>query len=425
MPFSSLGLPASLLANLSRLGFTTPTPIQAQAIPAVQAGRDVVGTAQTGTGKTAAFLLPLMQAMLGEKRGPATALVLTPTRELAQQIEASFRQFASGTPLRSALVVGGVAEFPQERALRGNLDLVVATPGRLLAHLRSGRVHLKGVTRLVLDEADQMFDLGFLPDVKQILRHLTARKQTLLFSATFPPEVAELSRSLLQEPVKVEIGTCGEAASTVTQTIYPVPAHRKVALLEHLLEQMERPSVLVFTRTKSGARRLAQKLYEAGHLVDELHSGRTPAQRTRAMQGFRDRKFPILIATNIAARGLDVRHITHVVNFDVGGTPEEHVHRVGRVGRGGDEGQAIIFVSPEERGQMARIERRIGRLPCCKLDDFDYSLPAPKATKAPARFGTGGSGPGRPRKPRPEAVISAEKPFGGKKRKPSRGQGRR
>lgn len=440
MPFQSFGLPASLLANLERLGFTTPTPIQERAIPIVQSGRDVVGTAQTGTGKTAAFLLPLMQAMLAEKRGPATTLVLTPTRELAQQIEANFRSLAQGTPLRSALVVGGVPEFPQERALRGSLDLVVATPGRLLAHLRGGRVHLKGVLRLVLDEADQMFDLGFLPDVKQIIRHLTARKQTLLFSATFPSEVAELSRTILTDPVEVAVGTTGAAATTVSQTIYPVPMHRKAALLEHLLEQMERPSVLVFTRTKQGARRLAQRLYDAGHEVGELHSGRTPSQRTRAMQGFRDRKFPILVATNIAARGLDVRHITHVINFDVGGTPEEHVHRIGRVGRGGDEGQAIIFVAPEERGQMARIERRVGRLPCVKLDDFDYSLPAtPGKTKSRATVGAaeraGGDRSGdrtgdseKPRKPRTHGSkldLGDKKPFEGKKRKPTRGQGRR
>ncbi|MFQ3593356.1 MAG: DEAD/DEAH box helicase [Gemmataceae bacterium] len=448
MSFQSFGLPVSLLVNLERLGFSTPTPIQERAIPVIQAGRDLVGTAQTGTGKTAAFLLPLLQAMLSEKRGPASTLVLTPTRELAQQIEANFRALAHGTALRSTLVIGGVAEFPQERSLRGNLDLVVATPGRLLAHLRGGRVHLRGVTRLVLDEADQMFDLGFLPDVQQVLRHLSSRKQTLLFSATFPNEVAELSRSILNEPVEVTVGTTGAAATTVSQTIYPVPLHRKTALLEHLLEQMEQPSVLVFTRTKQGARRLAQRLYDAGHQVAELHSGRTASQRTRAMQGFRERKFPILVATNIAARGVDVRHITHVINYDVSGTPEEHVHRIGRVGRGGDCGQAILFVAPEERAQMARIERRIGRLPCVKLDDFDYSLPAsaasPGKSKGRATVGPVGEsglvpsgGQSKPRKARAakvpagkassgyRAAESEKKPFAGKKRKSSRGQGRR
>jgi ATP-dependent RNA helicase RhlE len=437
MSFQSFALPACLLSNLQRLGLTTPTPIQQRAIPVVQSGRDVVGTAQTGTGKTIAFLLPLLQAMLAEKRGPASTLVLTPTRELAQQIEASFRALAQGTALRSALVVGGVAEFPQERALGGSLDLVVATPGRLLAHLRGGRVHLKGVTRLVLDEADQMFDLGFLPDVKKIVRHLTARQQTLLFSATFPTQVAELSRTLLSDPVEVAIGTTGAAATTVSQTIYPVPLHRKMALLEHLLEQMERPSVLVFTRTKQGARRLAQRLCAAGHEVGELHSGRSPSQRTRALQGFRERRFTILVATNLAARGLDIRHLTHVIHFDVGGTPEEHVHRIGRVGRAGDLGQALIFVAPEERAQMARIERRVGRLPCVKLDDFDYSLPASPAQastrNAPMLASASPAGvPAKPHKPRSIQVKAsgqsdrgAKNPSRGNKRKPFPGRGRR
>jgi ATP-dependent RNA helicase RhlE len=407
MPFQQFGFPPALHANLRALGYTTPTPIQAQAIPAVASGKDVVGTAQTGTGKTAAFLLPILHQLLAAPRGPAAALVLSPTRELAQQIEICFRKLAHGTGLRSALVVGGVAEYPQERALAGKLDVVVATPGRLLAHLRGGRVHLKGVTTLVLDEADQMFDLGFFPDLKRILAFLPARKQTLLFSATMPAEVADLSKSILRDPVRVAIGVQGTAAATVTQTIYPVPAHRKTALLEHLLEQMERPSVLVFTRTKSGARRLAQRLSDAGHDVGELHSGRSPNQRTRTMQGFRDRAFPILVATNIAARGLDVRHVTHVVNFDVAGTPEEHVHRIGRVGRAGDEGEALVLLSPDEHPQMARIERRVGRLDRLTLEDFDYAArpEAKKPSPRPDRH------PGRP----------TEKP----RHKPSRGQGRR
>ncbi|MGL4554756.1 MAG: DEAD/DEAH box helicase [Gemmataceae bacterium] len=415
MPFQQFGFPPALLANLRALGYTAPTPIQAQGIPAVASGKDVVGTAQTGTGKTAAFLLPIIQKMLGAPRGPATALVLTPTRELAHQIDQCFRKLAANTALRSTLVIGGVAESPQERALAGKLDLVVATPGRLLAHLRGGRVHLKGVTTLVLDEADQMFDLGFFPDLKRILAFLPARKQTLLFSATMPPEVAELSKSILRDPVKVSIGTQGTAAPTVTQTIYPVPVHRKAALLEHLLEQLERPSVLVFTRTKSGARRLAQRLSDSGHYVGELHSGRSPSQRTRVMQGFRDQAFPILIATNIAARGLDVRHVTHVVNFDVAGTPEEHVHRIGRVGRAGDEGEALVLLSPDEYSQMARIERRVGKLPCRTLDDFDYAAKPEAKKPQPA--------PGR--KPAGRPVAEGVGAMGKPPRKPNRGQGGR
>lgn len=407
MPFTQFGFPPALLANLRALGYQAPTPIQSQAIPAVVSGKDVVGTAQTGTGKTAAFLLPILTQLLDAPRGPASALVLSPTRELAQQIDGCFRKLAANTGLRSALVVGGVAEFPQERALSGKLDLVIATPGRLLAHLRGGRVHLKGVTRLVLDEADQMFDLGFFPDLQRILSFLTNRKQTLLFSATMPPEVAELSKAILRDPVRVSIGLQGTAATTVTQTVYPVPSHRKAALLEHLLEQMDAPSVLVFTRTKSGARRLAQRLSDAGHYVGELHSGRTPNQRTRTMQGFRDRQFPILVATNIAARGLDVRHVTHVVNYDVAGTPEEHVHRIGRVGRAGDAGEALVLLSPDERVQMARIERRVGRLGRCTLEDFDYAArPEPKKASEPRKQ---------------MAKTDARPP----RHKPSRGQGRR
>jgi ATP-dependent RNA helicase RhlE len=435
MAFQDFGLNARLLDNIRTLGYTDPTPIQSQAIPAIMARRDVVGIAQTGTGKTAAFLLPIMTRMLDTSRGPATTLVLTPTRELGQQIESNFRKLATGSPLRSTLVVGGVPEHPQERALRGPLDLVVATPGRLLAHLRGGRVHLKSVHTLILDEADQMFDLGFFPDLQRILSFLPARKQTLLFSATMPPEVERLTQDILKEPLKITIAPEGTATSTVNQTIYPVPTHRKAALLEHLLEQMERPSVLVFTRTKDGARRLARHLSDAGHYVGELHSGRTPSQRTRTMQAFRNKVFPILIATNIAARGLDVRHITHVINFDVAGTPEEHVHRIGRAGRAGDEGEAYVLVAPDEGYLMSRIERRVGRMRRQTLADFDYGVRQPADT--PRKGGDAPRKPGdAPRKPgkAPSKIHGARKPVLNKglsevnvseRRKTSRGQGRR
>jgi ATP-dependent RNA helicase RhlE len=405
MSFQQFGLPSSLARNVLTLGYVSPTPIQSRAIPLVRAGHDLVATAQTGTGKTAAFLLPVLQQLLGAPRGSTGALVLTPTRELAQQIHGVFRGLAAGTPLRCGLVIGGAALEPQARALRSGADLVVATPGRLLALLGGQPGAFARLRTLVLDEADQMFDMGFLPDLKRIVARLPASRQTLLFSATMPPEIERLSRSILRNPQSVAIGPQGTPTSAVSQVAYPVPAHRKTALLQHLLEQFERPSVLVFTRTRRGAKRLARALYESGHEVEELHADRSPAQRQRAMQGFRDRAFPVLVATNIAARGLDVRHITHVVNFDVPAAPEEYVHRIGRAGRAGDQGDSLLLVSPEEGEQLARIERRLGkRLPRRRVDDFDYSAPAPAK-------------PGKHRRP-PTSVQARRK-------KPARGQGRR
>jgi ATP-dependent RNA helicase RhlE len=352
----------------------------------------------------------VLQQLLERGRGTTGALVLTPTRELAQQIEGCFRGLAAGTPLKSMLVIGGAPEAPQERALRSGVDLVVATPGRLLSLLRS-RNAMPGLCTLVLDEADQMFDLGFFPDVKRIIACLPAKRQTLLFSATMPPEVARIGRTLLRDPLTVAIGEQGTPVTSVTQSVYPVVTHRKTALLEHLLEQMEKPSVLVFTRTKHGARRLTRHLNEAGHDVAELHSDCTPGQRLRAMQGFRNRAFPVLVATNIAARGIDVRHITHVVSFDVPATPEEYVHRIGRSGRAGDVGEALVLMSPEEGPILLRIERKLGqRLPRRHLKDFDYTAPpAPRRNAGQSRGNLVGAGAGRDRNPR----------------KPSRGQGRR
>lgn len=386
MPFQKFGLSPSLLRNLQTLGYQQPTPIQSQAIPAVLTGRDLVATAQTGTGKTAAFLLPVLQRMLERPRGSTGALILTPTRELAQQIGEVFRGLASGTPLRSTLVIGGMPQGPQERALRAGPDLIVATPGRILALLREGHGKLAGLHTLILDEADQMFDMGFFPDLKRILAFLPAKRQSLLFSATMPPDVARLSRSILRDPQQVSIGRQGKAAADVSHTAYPVPAHLKTSLLRHLLARDQMSSVLVFTRTRRGAKRLARALSASGHGVDELHSDRSPGQRARAMEGFRAGDVPVLVATNIAARGIDVRHITHVVNFDVPNAPEEYVHRIGRTGRAGDSGDALVLVSPEEHGMLARIERQLGHsIPRQRLTDFDYSSAAPKSPKPPSR----------------------------------------
>lgn len=406
MSFEQFGLPPSLVRNLRALHYETPTPIQTQAIPAVLSGRDLVATAQTGTGKTAAFLLPVLKQLLERPRGTTGALVLTPTRELAQQIESVFRSLAAGTPMRSVLIIGGASQAPQERALRAGVELVVATPGRLLDLLSHGQGNMAGLRTLVLDEADQMFDMGFFPDLKRIIARLPARRQTLLFSATMPPDVARLGQTILRDPLAVAVGVQGTAAAEVAHTVYPVPSHRKTALLKHLLEQFEMPSVLVFTRTRRGAKRLAKALDDAGHEVGELHSDRSPAQRIRTMQGFRAGHFPVLVATNIAARGLDVRHITHVVNFDVPNVPEEYVHRIGRTGRAGDEGDALVLVAPEENDLLARIERQLGqRFPRQKLADFDYGASPPPVIR------------GKPR--RELAGLQAAR------RKPARGQGGR
>ncbi len=411
MPFQKFGLSPTLLGNLRTLGYKQPTPIQSQAIPVVREGRDVVATAQTGTGKTAAFLLPIIDRLAERRPNGCGALVLTPTRELAQQIQGVFRGLATGTGLRSTVIIGGAAMGPQIAALRDGAHVVVATPGRMLAHLRDNGVRLPNLRTLILDEADQLFDLGFFPDVKRIVGHLPATRQTLLFSATMPPEVAKLGQTLLREPVSVAVGEQGKAATTIRQIAYPVPVHRKVALLEHLLEEMDAPSVLVFTRTRRGAKQLARSLNDAGHHVGELHGDCSPGQRERAMNGFRSRRFPVLVATNIAARGLDVRHVTHVINFDVPAAPEEYVHRIGRTGRAGDEGDALVFVAPEEAAILKRIERQLGRpLPRRHVEDFDYNAPRPPSPK---------------RKPRPLATAGAMPKRGRPGRKPNRGQGRR
>jgi len=396
MSFSKFGLPAPLVRNALALGYVTPTPVQSQSIPAARAGRDLLATARTGTGKTAAFLLPLLERLLVRPRGATGGLVLAPTRELAQQVEGVARALGAGTPLHTALVVGGAAQAAQERALRAGAELVVATPGRLLALLAAGH-SLPALVTLVLDEADQLFDLGFFPDIKRILVRLPVRRQTLLFSATMPPEVARLGRSLLRDPLEVAVGPQGAAAEGVTHTAYPVPAHRKAALLRHLLGRGGMGSVLVFTRTRRGARRLARALDAWGCRAAELHGDCTPAQRARVMGGFRAGTVPVLVATNIAARGLDVRRVSHVVNYDVPAAQEEYVHRVGRTGRAGDKGEALLLVAPEEGDLLARIERRLGRrLPRLHLPNFDYAAPPGPKQPAGPRPGAGDTRGRRP-----------------------------
>ncbi|MEI7686764.1 MAG: DEAD/DEAH box helicase, partial [Planctomycetota bacterium] len=376
MPFKSLGLHPQLVQATKRLHFTEPTPIQAEAIPAVLTGRDVIATAQTGTGKTAAFLLPIIHQLLGQPRGTPRVLIITPTRELAQQIESVCQGFIEGTPIRVGLVVGGASIDRQDRMLRGNVDILVATTGRLIDHMRTLQPPFARISTLVLDEADRMFDMGFLPDIKRIITRLPARKQTLLFSATMPPVIATLAREILRNPASIQIGRRTAVAVGITQAAYPVADHLKTALLRHLLREAEMPSLLVFTRTKHSAKKLTRVIEADGFKVAELHSNRTQAQRTRAMEGFRRGDFQVLVATNIAARGLDVDHITHVISYDVPDVPEDYVHRIGRTARAKAEGDAFVLVSPGEEGSLADIERQIGqRLPRVTLPDFAYRQP--------------------------------------------------
>jgi len=405
MPFTHLGLNHNLVQATREMRYEQPTPIQAEAIPVILAGRDLIATAQTGTGKTAAFVLPILHQLLATPHGTTQAVIVTPTRELAAQIDDVLLALAYHTPLRVGLLVGGAPMGPQEKALRAGVEVLVATPGRLLDHMRQNQTRFDHIHTAVLDEADRMLDMGFLPDLKRILGRLPARRQTLLFSATMPPVIVQLTREILKNPATIHVGMRTAPAVGITQAAYPVPEHLKPSLLRHLLRSTEMPSVLVFTRTKVAARRLARAIAADGFKVSELHSNLTQPQRDRAMEGFRRGDFQILVATNIAARGLDVNHITHVISFDVPAVPDDYIHRVGRTARAEAEGDAFVLVSPMEERSLQRIERQIGqRLPRITLPDFDYTAAAPA--------GAGKSGQRGPRKPggRPSHTGRPEHP---------------
>jgi ATP-dependent RNA helicase RhlE len=397
MPFKTLGLNTHLLQAIHEMRYEQPTPIQAQAIPPILAGRDLLATAQTGTGKTAAFLLPILQRLLDRRRGGVQTLVVTPTRELAQQIDEVCLGLAYHTNVRVGLLVGGVAMGPQQRALRAGVDIVVATPGRLLDHMNQNHVRFDQLQTLVLDEADHMLDMGFLPDLKRIIARLPARRQTLLFSATMPPLIARLAEQILREPLTIQVGGRSAPAVGITQTAYPVAEHLKGTLLRQLLRHTDMPLVLVFTRTKQSARRLARAIAADGFAVAELHSNLSQPQRRRALEGFRRGDFQVMVATNIAARGLDVARISHVISYDVPHVPEDYLHRIGRTGRARAEGDALVLVSPPEEKSLANIEKQIGsRLPRVTLADFDYAArqgpPAEKRRKSGAHHHAGCNG---------------------------------
>ena len=373
MSFTTLKLHPSLERGLKELGFRRPTPIQSDAIPPALEGRDVLATAMTGSGKTAAFLLPILHALISRPRGTTRALVLTPTRELAAQILADLTDLAIHTPITAASIYGGVGMPAQEHAFRSGVDVIIGTPGRLLDHFRAPYAKLSGLQYLVLDEADRMLDMGFLPDIGRILRHLPTKRQTLFFSATMPRPIAELAREMLRHPVAIDVERPSTPATGITHAVYPVPQALKASLLVRLLG-VDIHDALVFTRTKHRADRLARHLAQAGVAVERIHGNRSQAQRTQALNGFKSRKYRVLVATDIAARGIDVVGLGHVVNFDVPGDADDYVHRVGRTGRAEAAGTAFTLVSPEEEGVFRNIERVIGRrLPRVTVPDFDYT----------------------------------------------------
>ncbi len=390
--FEDLPLHSKLRKGIQEIGYSVPTPIQRGTIPHAVLGRDIIGTAQTGTGKTAAFLLPLLERLLEQPRGRIHALVLTPTRELALQADGFLKKLAGHTHLRGAAVYGGVGMIDQERALRGGAEIILATPGRLLDHMSRGYVDFRDLKILVLDEADRMLDMGFLPDVRRVLQRLPRDRQTMLFSATMPPEVVALSREFLRDPRMVQVEERTVAAVGVTHLALPVPAYLKTDLLTELLRDEMMTSVLVFARTKHRADNLARQLLRRGVNASVIHGNRSQSQRIRALEGFRTGEYRVLVATDIAARGVDVKDVSHVVNFDVPHEPETYVHRVGRTARALQRGDAYTLVSPEEESDLSGIEKLIGmkidraRIPGFRYDAPRTSLPAPSSDRSRERY---------------------------------------
>jgi len=374
MPFSAFKLHPDLLKGVKELGFTRATPIQEQAIPPALEGRDLLACAMTGSGKTAAFLLPILHRLMSKPRGTTRALVLTPTRELAAQIDEHLRQLAVHTPLSGAAVFGGVGMGPQEHAFRSGADVIIATPGRLLDHFKQPYAKLSGLEVLVLDEADRMLDMGFLPDIKRVLKHLPPKRQTLFFSATMPGPIQALTRELLHNPATINLERKSAPAIGIRQALYPVREELKPALFVELMRRGDIGNVIVFTRTKHRANRLADYLVKEGIPNAKIHGNRSQAQRTEALEGFKSGRYRCLVATDIVARGIDVEQLEHVVNFDVPHVPEDYIHRVGRTARADATGDAFTFVAPDEEGDLSQIERAIGkRLPRVMVQGFDYA----------------------------------------------------
>jgi ATP-dependent RNA helicase RhlE len=376
MNFDGFQFHPHVAAGVATAGFSTPTPIQKQAIPSVMEGKDVMGLAQTGTGKTAAFALPILHRLMDGGRGHVRALILAPTRELAEQIRRDFDTLGSRARLRTLSIYGGVGINPQKQKLRRGVEIVVACPGRLLDHLQQKTVDLSRVDTLVLDEADQMFDMGFLPDIRRILKALPPKRQNLMFSATMPPEIRKLASEVLRDPATVEAGNVAPA-ETVRHGLYPISQHLKTPLLLELLKNTDTNSVLVFTRTKHRAKRLGEQLSRKGYRAASLQGNLSQNKRQAALDGFRTGEFQILVATDIAARGIDVSRVSHVINYDVPSTPEAYIHRIGRTGRASREGDAFTLVTDEDRGMVNAIDRILGeKTERRTLPGFDYGVPS-------------------------------------------------
>jgi len=385
MEFTQFNLHPTVAAGVTAAGYITPTPIQAQAIPTVMEGRDVMGLAQTGTGKTAAFALPILHRLAQGERGRVRTLIIAPTRELAEQINESFITLGRQTRLRSVTVYGGVNVNPQVQKLKAGAEIVVACPGRLLDHMSQGTIDLSHLEVLVLDEADQMFDMGFLPDIRRILKQLPPKRQTLLFSATMPPDIRTLAHDILRDPVTVQVGNVAPPV-TVTHALYPVEQHLKTPLLLELLRHTDTESVLIFTRTKHRAKRLGEQLEKAGYKAASLQGNLSQNRRQAALDGFRDGTFQILVATDIAARGIDVSQVSHVINYDIPDTAEAYIHRIGRTGRAARSGDAFTMVTSEDTVMVRIIERKLNTsLERRTMAGFDYSVPAPKKDSEFAR----------------------------------------
>jgi ATP-dependent RNA helicase RhlE len=385
--FESLALVPPLLKAVHELGFKHPTPIQTKAIPLVLEGRDLIGCAQTGTGKTAAFLLPVMQRLMAGQKGGTRVLVLEPTRELAAQVEEDFRDLGKHSHLKAATVYGGVGFGNQTTALRSGFDIIIATPGRLLDHMERGNAKFDRLQVLVLDEADRMMDMGFLPDLRRIIHKIPKARQTLLFSATMPPEIERLSREILKDPLQIDVGRRPLPAAGITAAVYPVAQNRKTALLTLLLRSPNMNSVLVFTRTKHRAERLGEQLQSRGFSVAIIHGNRSQGQREQALEAFKRGSAMVMVATDIAARGLDIQDISHVINYDVPNTAEDYVHRIGRTGRAQAVGDAFTLVAYEEEAAMSEIEKSLAQtLPRVIRPDFDYGtyVPLPPPPPVPA-----------------------------------------
>ena len=377
MEFSKFDFHPNVAAGVKAAGYVTPTPIQTQAIPPVLKGHDVMGLAQTGTGKTAAFVLPILHRLMQGPRGRVRALVIAPTRELAEQIHEAIGSLGKQTRLRSATVYGGVGMNPQIQKLSNGTEIVVACPGRLLDHINQHTIDLSHLEVLVLDEADRMFDMGFLPDIRKIIRQVPAKRQTLLFSATMPDDIRRLANEVLRAPVTVQVNHTAPA-NTVAHALYPVDQHLKTALLLELLRHTDTESVLIFTRTKHRAKRIGQQLEKAGYRAASLQGNLSQNRRQAALDGFRDGSYQVLVATDIAARGIDVSSISHVINYDMPDTADAYTHRIGRTGRAAKTGDAFTFITREDGDMVRSIERVLGeKVERRTLEGFDYKKPAP------------------------------------------------